>query len=146
MQEKIREFFEKKEEQRSEEANKYIASSITPSIYINGNNNDNYTYELERIYSYCYQHGCENISVYIDNGIDEMDDEYNSYHCLLEAIADGAIETVVFYSVDSIPEDVYELLYNCKISGTKIELVDFDGHIDYQSDMLEVLNYIVDFE
>lgn len=139
MQERIKKFLEKGEEQYLEKKEECVISSITPSMYINVEDGS-YSYKLERIYGYCYQRGYSNIVVYGD--YEEQEVEYAQYYELLDAIANGAVDKVIFYSLKDIPDDVYELLYNCKTTGTKIELVTFNDNEDYPPNDMDVLKYI----
>lgn len=143
MQDKIKKFLEREKEQYLEEVEDCVISSSTPSIYINAIDSS-YSYKLEKIYNYCYQKGYNNIVVYGDC---EMQEEvYERYYELLDAIAAGAVDEVIFYSLEDIPDDVYELLYNCKSTGTKIELITFDENVAYQPYDMDVLEYVTYFE
>lgn len=139
MQEKIKKFLEREKEQYLEEVEDCIISSSTPSIYINADD-VSYSLKLEKIYEYCYQKGYSNIVVYGD--YEEQEVEYAQYYELLDAIAEGAVDTVIFYSLEDIPDDIYELLYNCKSTGTKIELIAFNDNEDYPSYAMDALEYI----
>ena len=143
MQDKIKKFLERDEEQHLEEAEDCIVSSATPSIYINIIDGS-YAYKLEKIYEYCYKKGYSNVIIYGDS--ESHEEVYEQYYELLDAIADGAVDKVIFYSLEEIPESPYELLYNCKNAGTKIELVTFDDSEDYPQYNMDVLEYITYYE
>ena len=143
MQDKIKKFLERDEEQHLEEAEDCIVSSATPSIYINIIDGS-YAYKLEKIYEYCYKKGYSNVIIYGD--CEAQEEVYDQYYELLDAIADGVVDKVIFYSLEEIPESPYELLYNCKNAGTKIELVTFDDSEDYPQYNMDVLEYITYYE
>ena len=143
MKEKIKMFFERNEEQYLEEVEDCIISSNPASIYINVGNGS-YSYKLEKIYEYCFQCGYSNIVIYGDYEV--FEETHDQYYELLDAIAEGAIDKIIFYSIDDIPEDVYKLLYNCRNTSTKIELVTFDDSEDYPQYNMDVLKYIAYYE
>lgn len=144
MQSKIIKFLDNQELEYQNEVIDYILTSEIPAIYINRPNNDVlYSYKLENIYRYCYKHKYPTIILYHD---DSNTEKYSQYQQLLESISEGCVEKVIFYSIDDIRDDIYKLLYQCKIHRTKIELVSFDDTIEYSSEYTDLLEYIANIE
>lgn len=145
MQSKIIKFLDNQELEYQNEVIEHILTSDIPVIYINKTNNDVlYSYKLETIYRYCYKHKYPTINLYYDD--DSNVGKYSQYQQLLESISEGCVDKVIFYSLDDICDDIYKLLYQCKIHGTKIELVSFDDTIEYSSEYTDLLEYIANIE
>lgn len=146
MQNKILNYFNKKEVKLEERIENSILSTRTPVVYIN-NIGDEICFgeKIEEIYNYCYRNNYKNIRFCYS---DEFVYDGFDYEDLLEEISDGAVEHLILYSIKDITrfESPYELLYKAKINNCKIDVIYFDEDEYYIDGEIDLLKYIANIE